>query len=209
MQNIQKGRTNLHPFYWVNEPQSYTYDSDKTLTIQTKPHTDFWQRTTYEFQKDSGHSFLTKVENDFSLTAYFEFTPKTTYDQCGLLVRLNEENWIKVSTEFENSDFSRLGSVVTNMGYSDWASTDISSSNTAMYYRINKKGNDFLIEYSFDGQHWLQMRMAHLHMDAKVLSVGVYACSPLTSSFECRISQITIGDNNHFFHSEGEINYEN
>lgn len=53
------------------------------------------------------------------------------------------------------------------------------------------------------------MRMAHLHMDAEALSVGVYACSPLTSSFECRISQITIGDNTHSFHSEAEKNYEN
>ncbi|TXK68918.1 DUF1349 domain-containing protein [Paenibacillus sp. N3.4] len=209
MQHIQKGSTSVHPFYWVNEPQSYTYDSNKILTIQTEPQTDFWQKTSYGFQRDNGHSFLTKVDHDFTLTAYFEFTPKMTYDQCGLLVRLDEENWIKVSTEFENAEFSRMGSVVTNMGYSDWASTDISSNMTAIFYQIRKRGQDFLMEYSYDGQIWSQMRIAHLHIDAKVLSVGVYACSPGDSSFTCRISQITIGENKQSFHSEGENNDEN
>ncbi|WP_245662995.1 DUF1349 domain-containing protein [Endozoicomonas arenosclerae] len=40
-------------------------------------------------------------------------------------IYLDSENWFKASIEYENQDYSRLGSVVTNFGYSDWATTDI------------------------------------------------------------------------------------
>lgn len=39
---------------------------------------------------------------------------------------LDSENWLKVSIEYENEKFQHLGSVVTNNGYSDWATTEIS-----------------------------------------------------------------------------------
>lgn len=42
---------------------------------------------------------------------------------------LDSENWLKASIEYENQSFqhlgSNLGSVVTNNGYSDWATTEI------------------------------------------------------------------------------------
>ena len=41
---------------------------------------------------------------------------------------LDSENWIKASIEYENEQYQRLGSVVTNHGYSDRAATDIDAS---------------------------------------------------------------------------------
>lgn len=37
---------------WTREPKSYTLTSDK-IVIQTKPHTDLWQRTYYHFRNDN------------------------------------------------------------------------------------------------------------------------------------------------------------
>ena len=87
------------------------------LTCETE--TDFWQRTHYGFRRDNGHALLTKVKEDFSLTVRCSFLGKFPYDQAGVMVRIDEENWIKSSLEWENSEYSRLGSVVTNLGYSD------------------------------------------------------------------------------------------
>jgi regulation of enolase protein 1 (concanavalin A-like superfamily) len=179
-------------FYWLNEPGRYQLGNG--LEIFTDEKTDFWQRTHYGFQRDDGHCLLTKQSGDFSLTTRVEFEPRTQYDQCGLIVRIDSQNWIKVSTEYENGHVSRLGSVSTNLGYSDWATQDISSERRAMWYRISKRGADFLLENSLDGQTWLQMRITHLHKQAGEYEIGVYACSPIGKDFHCCFKMLEIAD---------------
>ena len=179
-------------FYWFNEPDRFNFSDG--LEIYTNEKTDFWQKTHYGFERDDGHCLFTRVPGDFSLYTHVEYKPETQYDQCGLMVRTDKENWIKVSTEYESKQVSRLGSVVTNLGYSDWATQDISSDYKEMWYRINKEDKDFLLEFSFDGEVWSQMRIAHLHMVKKELEVGVYACSPLGRMFRCKFWDIRIDE---------------
>ena len=180
-------------FHWFNEPKRYGVENG--LEIFTDEKTDFWQTTHYGFQRDDGHCLLFQHTGDFSLLTHVEFQPNQQYDQCGLMVRLDRQNWIKVSTEYENAQVSRLGSVVTNFGYSDWATQDIQSTYRAMWYRISKRGSDFLLEHSYDGQVWAQMRVAHLHKSTEVYEIGVYACSPIGKDFWCRFTTIEIADN--------------
>ena len=180
-------------FYWFNEPGRYRLGNG--LEIFTDEKTDFWQRTHYGFRRDDGHCLLTKQSGDFSLAAQVEFDPREKYDQCGLIVRIDSQNWIKVSTEFESERVSRLGSVVTNLGYSDWATQDVPSDNRVMWYRISKRGPDFLLENSLDGQSWLQMRITHLHQPAEQYEIGVYACSPIGKDFRCCFKILEVSDN--------------
>ena len=193
-------------FHWFNEPARFKVGHG--LEIHTDAGRDFWQNTHYGFQHDDGHCLLTDVEGDFEITTHVAFQPKQRYDQCGLIVRIDAKNWLKASTEYENDEISRLGSVVTNLGYSDWATQDIPSVHREMWYRISKRGSDFLVEGAFagegafDGQQWFQMRIAHLHALPAQLAAGVYACSPLGQDFACTFSMLSITDN-HWTHSEG------
>jgi hypothetical protein len=133
------------------------------------------------------------VEGDFAATTHVvEAAFRARYDQCGLMVRVDQENWIKTSTELENDSTSRLGSVVTNLGYSDWSSQDISSEIRAMGYRVSRRGQDFLIEASLDGSTWRQLRETHLHRCPDLLEVGIYACSPTGDGFKCRFRELAI-----------------
>ena len=184
-------------FHWFNEPAKYQVG--KGLEIFTDEKTDFWQTTHYGFQRDDGHCLLTKQDGDFCLMTQVEFRPLVKYDQCGLMMRGDRENWIKVSTEYEDEQHSRLGSVVTNLGFSDWATQDISSNHTKMGYRISKNGSDFLLESSYDGQDWAQLRIAHLHRSFEQLEVGVYACSPIGKDFWCKFLVLEISENEWFF----------
>jgi regulation of enolase protein 1 (concanavalin A-like superfamily) len=180
-------------FYWFNEPKRYEIGNG--LEIFTDEETDFWQRTHYGFQRDDGHCLLVQQTGDFCLTTHVEFYPGERYDQCGLMVRIDSQNWIKMSTEYESEEVSRLGSVVTNFGYSDWATQDVESNRHEMWYRISKRGSDFLLEYSYDGQAWLQMRITHLLKEAEQYAVGVYACSPIGKNFQCCFRRVEISDN--------------
>lgn len=170
-------------FYWFHEPQCHRFEHG--LEIISDPKTDFWQRTHYGFCRDDGHCLLTRLEGNFSVTAQVRFAPTSRFDQCGLMVRVDEENWIKFSTELESHSISRLGSVVTNLGYSDWATQDVPSSLTERWYRIQRMENDFLLESSEAGADWKQVRIAHLHRALTVLEAGVYACSPIGDGFGC------------------------
>ncbi len=180
-------------FYWLNAPARYQLGNG--LEIFTNARTDFWQKTHYGFQRDDGHCLLTSHAGDFCLATHVEFRPQTQYDQCGLIVRIDQANWIKVATEFENAAVSRLGSVVTNLGYSDWATQDIASTHHTMDYRISKNGQDFLLEHSYDGLTWQQLRITHLHQAAERYEIGVYACSPIGQDFWCRFTRLEISEN--------------
>ena len=180
-------------FYWLNPPP--THDFDGGLWISTGPETDFWQRTHYGFCRDDGHCLLTRLAGDFQFSTRVDFEPVTQYDQCGLIIRVDPENWIKISTEYETPEHSRLGSVVTNLGYSDWATQTVSSAIGQRCYRASRRGDDFLLEYGDDGQHWDQLRITHLHRATPELAVGIYACSPVGRDFHCCFRWLEIDDN--------------
>ncbi|MDF2613434.1 MAG: hypothetical protein K0S71_1220 [Clostridia bacterium] len=177
-------------FRWINKPNQFEI-TDK-ITITTDPETDYWQKTYYGFSNDNAHAFVTETEGDFSFTIKTEFDSKRTYDQCGIIMYQDSNNWIKASIEHEDGVHSRLGSVVTNLGYSDWATTDISSDIKEMYYRLSRRGQDFYIENSYDGKCFKQMRMLHMHQMIHKAAIGIYACSPLKSSFKCTFSEMLL-----------------
>jgi uncharacterized protein len=180
-------------YFWFNQPDKFR--TGNGLEIWTMPQTDFWQRTHYGFRNDNGHCLFREVTGDFSMTTQVEFRPTALYDQCGLILRVDENNWIKASTEYIGEASSKLGSVVTNRGYSDWATQDISSSVKMLWYRISRRGSDFLIEAAHDGAAWQQLRICHLHEVEDKISAGVYACSPLENSFWCRFNFLQFAPN--------------
>ncbi len=179
-------------FAWFNQPAAVGFE--RGLAVTTRAGTDFWQRTHYGFRRDDGHFLRTSRSGDFALETRVEFDPRAKYDQCGLMVRVDGESWIKSSVEYEDTQLSRLGSVVTNLGFSDWATQDVSSSVRSMSHRISRSGSDFLIEWSTDGDEWRQMRIAHLHAASagSALTIGLYACSPVGGGFKCRFTYVEI-----------------
>lgn len=180
--------------FWVRRPKEFFIGANR-VEIVTEPHTDLWQRTYYGFCNDNAPLLLTKIsEQYFSFTVRTVFRGKTRFDQCGVAVYQDGENWLKASSEYENDEFQRLGSVVTNGGYSDWATTDIPASVREMWYRLSRRGPDFCVECSEDGKRFRQMRICHLHAGAGEIAFGVYACSPENSSFRAVFTDMTVGE---------------
>ena len=191
---------------WLNTPKRFE-TSDQSVTITTEPNTDFWQRSYYGFRNDNAPALLLESMINFSFTARASFQYHTRFDQCGLIIYIDSENWFKASIEYENENSSRLGSVVTNHGYSDWATTDIPTT-TVMWYRLSRRGPDFRIESSSDGIDYQQIRIFHLHClgetspemgrlnppapAGRPIRFGVYACSPLNSSFKAKFDQFKL-----------------
>lgn len=180
--------------FWIREPRQVVIEDDK-IEIITEPFTDLWQRTYYGFQNDNAPVLQMKTDDPF-----FSFVVKTTFDsshrfdQCGIVIYLDSENWLKASVEYENDDFQRLGSVVTNQGFSDWATTDISTDHREVWYRLSRRQSDYCIDYSFDGVLFKQMRICHLNQGDETISFGIYACSPENASFTASFEALKITD---------------
>lgn len=191
---------------WINQPNSSEITKN-TLKIRTTPNTDFWQHTYYGFKNDNAPALLLESNTNFSFTSKVSFKYQNRFDQCGIIIYQNSDSWFKASIEYENNSFSRLGSVVTNNGYSDWATTDIPSTEL-IWYRLSRRGSDFLIEFSPEGIEFRQMRIFHLHNLGNTstqmgelnppkepdlpIRFGLYACSPMDSSFEAKFSNLTL-----------------
>lgn len=169
---------------WIRAPKEYSVEEGRVVIV-TEPGTDLWQRTYYGFQNDNAPVLQMKTEEEFfSFTVKTEFASKHRYDQCGVVMYLDSDNWFKASIEYENEQFQRLGSVVTNRGYSDWATTDIDASVKSMWYRFSRRQSDYCVECSSDGVNFKQMRIFHMWEGAGEIRFGLYACSPEQSSFE-------------------------
>lgn len=184
---------NMNQFEWTRTPKAYTVRNG-IVEIVTNPHTDLWQRTYYHFRNDNAPVFQTETEEKF-----FSFTVKTNFaeschrfDQCGIVMYLDSENWLKCSVEYENEQFQHLGSVVTNHGFSDWATTVIDAAVKSMWYRFSRREDDYCLECSYDGVNFRQMRVCHMHEGAGKIRFGIYACSPEESSFKAVFTDMEI-----------------
>ena len=169
---------------WTRAPEKYTLSPER-IEIVTQPHTDLWQRTYYHFRNDNAPVLQMETEEKFfSFTVKTQFRSNRRFDQCGIVMYLDSENWLKASIEYENEKFQHLGSVVTNNGYSDWATTEIPANIKSMWYRFSRREDDYCVECSEDGITFKQMRVCHMWKGDGKIRFGVYACSPEDSSFE-------------------------
>ena len=180
---------------WTRPPREYRLDADR-VEITTEPHTDLWQRTYYHFRNDNAPILQMETgEKFFSFTVKTDFTGSHhRFDQCGVALYLDSENWLKASVEYENERFQHLGSVVTNHGYSDWATTQIGADRKVVWYRLSRREDDYRLECSFDGETFEQMRVCHLWEGAGRIRFGVYACSPEDSSFTAVFTDLRLGE---------------
>ena len=163
---------------WIRPPKTYSITQDK-ITITTEPKTDLWQRTYYGFQNDNAPVLQMKTSQKyFTFITKTHFASKFRFDQSGIVMYLDSDNWFKASVEYEDDKIQRLGSVVTQNGYSDWSSNDISAEIKSIWFRFSRRESDYYVEFSMDGKEWKQMRMFHMFKGGEEITFGIYACSP-------------------------------
>ena len=191
---------------WLNRPAVCT-TSDDEVTITTEPGTDFWQRTFYGFRASNAPAALIEVSGNITFSVRVRADYQRRYDQAGLVVWVDEDNWFKASVEHEDANRGgRLGSVVTTAGHSDWATRDVPAL-TQVWLRLSRRGPDFRLE-ARTGSDWEQLRIFHMaglattdpawgamapaDVPAAPVRVGVYACSPEESTFTAVFDEMAL-----------------
>lgn len=180
----------LKDFTWYNEPANVRFVEGGML-VETEPETDFWQSAGHNFHKDNGHFFYTRKQGNFSLTVKWHFEAPVASDQCGIMLRLNNLNWAKAGFLSTDLRMPQLGSVVTINGSSDWAAWSLEQLPQDLWFRLLRRGSDFILLASTDGEVFRQLRMFSLPDTPAEIKAGAYACSPQPRGFECVLEDIS------------------
>ena len=92
---------------WIRQPKQVQISEDKVV-ILTERGTDLWARTYYGFQNDNAPVFQVETTDKyFSFIVKTEFESTCRFDQCGVAMYLNSDNWFKASIEYENKKIQR------------------------------------------------------------------------------------------------------
>jgi uncharacterized protein len=165
---------------WMNEPASWKRTGD-TLTVQSRGKTDFWRKTFLGYINDNGHFLRFPTAGEFTFEARVNGRYAAQYDQAGLMVRLDAENWMKCGTEF--FDGKRHASVVFTRDFSDWSTMADLSDAAPVWWRAVRKKDSIETLCSLDGRQFTFVRHGYFPPDVKV-DVGIMCAAPVGPGFE-------------------------
>mgnify|MGYP001355467777 CR=1 FL=1 len=114
---------------------------------------------------------------------------KTRFDQAGLMLRIDAENYIKAGVEFVDGKFN-LSTVVTH-GTSDWSIIPQDGAVPFVWIKAVRRLDAVEIFYSFDDKEYVMMRNAWLQDNTPVM-VGLMAASPDGEGFEAKFENFSV-----------------
>ena len=173
---------------WFNAPEVWHLE-DGRLRVVTDTRTDFWRETHYGFTRDNGHFFGCQVEEAFTAQLRVRARYDALYDQAGIMVRLDPENWIKAG--IESSDNQALLSSVLTVGRSDWATARYDGDPADFWMRVSVGGGAVRVQVSPDGRRWPLVRLAPFPKAASY-RVGPMCCTPERAGLEVEFSAFAV-----------------
>lgn len=176
---------------WMNEPAQWMWSEDR-LHVTTSANTDFWSRTFYGFIRVSGHFFHRDVAGDFTARVKVAADYQALYDQAGLMLWADPNNWLKAGIEYTD-DAMHVSAVVTRDGHSDWSQQPVSGkARDGIGLRITRHAEALRVQYRLPGDAWRMIRLAMLPM-GETVQVGMMCCTPERAGLEVSFDDFEVG----------------
>lgn len=173
---------------WYNEPPQWRVDGD-TIEVTSASDSDFWRLTHYGFIRDSGHFYYTTVTTDLEAEVRVRGAYRDLYDQAGLMLRLDEQHWIKCGIELVE-DVQQVSAVVTR-SFSDWSVRPLATPPTELSLRLTRRGDTVEVFYGLDAAPQTLLRLAYLPPGTPA-QVGVMCASPQGAGFSVRFDGLRV-----------------
>ncbi|MBF2090252.1 MAG: DUF1349 domain-containing protein [Synechococcales cyanobacterium K32_A2020_035] len=164
---------------WLNEPPEWSYSGHR-LIVKTAPKTDFWRTTHYGFIRDTGHFYFDTFSTDFVMEVGIRGNYTDLYDQAGIMLRIDENHWIKTGIEFVDG-MQNLSAVVTH-DYSDWSMMPLPYPPDVLHLRVERRQEAIHIAYRDDTSEYKLFRLTYLPGDT--MQAGIMCASPDGNGFE-------------------------
>src|ERR1700727_273310 len=144
------------PRTWLNRPASWS-ETEGTLTATVPPGTDYWRGTHYGFIRDSGPFRYHEQTGNFEAKVRIAGKYHELYHQAGLMIRIDDRNWIKAGIEFVNGK-QNVSAVVTRE-FSDWSVLACSDNPAFLWLRMQRYHDTVQVSYSRDSREWSMIRL--------------------------------------------------
>jgi hypothetical protein len=174
---------------WLNEPREWQLNP-AGLTVTTDHGTDFWRETHYGFTRDSGHFFGRDTPGSFTATIRVRARYESLYDQAGIMVRLDEVNWLKAGIEL--SDGQAMLSSVLTVGQSDWATGPWQGDPSDVWLRVTVEAGVLRLQASADGLRWPLVRLCPFPKADRYM-VGPMCCTSERAGLVVLFSDFAVG----------------
>lgn len=175
----------VSPMIWYNEPRVWRADGD-VIVMRADPKTDFWRITRHAFIRDNGHFYHRSITGDFTLEVRVSGAYRDLYDQAGVMLRTDPENWIKCGIELVDG-VQQASAVVTRV-YSDWSVVPLAQNPPHTRLRVQRIGDCVLISYALDDDFML-LREAYFPPQATI-QAGLMCAAPQGNGFEVRFDSL-------------------
>ena len=172
---------------WLNEPSRWTQDAE-FVRIHTDAETDFWRKTHDGGVRHNGHFYYETVDGDFTIQVKLGGEYRDTYDQAGLMVRVDETIWMKCGIEVV--DGAQLGSVVVTRDWSDWSVVSLPAS-PSVRWKVSRNHDTLEVLYASGRQDFVRFRQTFL-THSPTVDVGIMACSPKGGGFIATFRELAI-----------------
>jgi regulation of enolase protein 1 (concanavalin A-like superfamily) len=165
---------------WYSKPVKSAVEGN-TLKMTVDPGTDYWQVTHYGFKRDNGPFYYTEQAGNFEASVKITGAYQELFHQAGLMVRIDNKNWIKTGIEYVDG-VQNVSAVVTRE-VSDWSVVPRHDSPKSVWLKLLRKGDYVEIKYSFDGVKFDMLRLAYFPPNVKAM-IGMVAAAPGKQHFD-------------------------
>ena len=179
---------NLDRMQWFNEPESYTIKNG-TLEMDVPAQTDYWRIAHYGFTVDDGPFLYTTVGVEFEAKIKVSGDYKVRFDQAGMMIRKDHENYVKFGIEFVEGKFN-ISAVVTH-NTSDWSVIELKEPIPFLWLKAVRRLDAIELYYSFDDKEYTMMRTLWMQ-DNCPLMVGPVAACPDGQGFKAVFSHFKV-----------------
>ncbi|RAJ05203.1 hypothetical protein LX64_02357 [Chitinophaga skermanii] len=186
---VQTARAqSLDKMQWFNEPEKWNIKNNN-LSMFVTPHSDYWRISHYGFTVDDAPFYYTTYGGEFETKVKLIGDYKARFDQMGLMIRVDHENWIKAGVEFVDGKLN-ISAVVTHKT-SDWSVIQLEKIPRYIWIKAVRRLDAVELFYSFDDKNYVMMRNAHLQDNHPVM-VGLMAACPDGEGFNATFEQFSV-----------------
>lgn len=187
--SLQTGMAqSLEKMQWFNEPEKWTVEN-QALSMFITPKSDYWRISHYGFTVDDAPFYYALYGGEFEVKVKITGDYKNRFDQAGLMLRIDEQNYIKAGIEFVDGVYN-LSTVVTHKT-SDWSVIALEKPVPFIWIKAVRRLDAVEVFYSFDDKTYTMMRNAWMQ-DNTPMMVGVMGACPDGDGFNVKFENFKV-----------------
>ncbi|SNS25024.1 hypothetical protein SAMN04488107_1890 [Geodermatophilus saharensis] len=175
---------------WTTAPVAVA-EEGPDLLVTAAEGSDAWRHTSYGFVHDDAHALLAPLGDPGAVEVAFDADFGARFDQAGLVLRADEQTWLKAGVEVSDGVL-QVGAVVT-LGRSDWSVAPVPGwAGRTVTVRASRAGDAVTVRARAGDEPFRLVRVAPFPAGVPA-AAGPYCCAPTRAGLVVRFRRWATG----------------